>query len=80
VNVGSGHEIVIADLVELIARKTGFKARSASTRPARRPTAPLPGHDEGQTTVRLHRDNLAEQGIEQTIAWYCQASAKRLAG
>jgi GDP-L-fucose synthase len=71
VNVGSGVEIAIGDLVRLIARKTGFQGeiRFDAGRPDGQPRRCL--------DVRRARDLLSftattslEDGLEKTIAWY----------
>ena len=58
VNVGSGHEIAIADLAKLIAEKTGFRGR-VEVRPehAGRPAAAVPRRDAGEGTARVHCEN-----------------------
>jgi GDP-L-fucose synthase len=71
VNIGSGREISIRELAELIARKTGFHGQICFN----------PGRPDGQPRrvldVTRARELLGftakidlEQGLEQTIAWY----------
>ena len=56
VNVGSGTEISIKELVELIAELTGFQGASClGYDKARRPTAAVSGYDAGRTGVRVSR-------------------------
>jgi GDP-L-fucose synthase len=76
VNIGSGQEIRIADLVEHIARKTGFKGRFHfdTTKPDGQPRRRL--------DVSLAKELLGfeaqmpfSDGLDRTIAWY--ESARR---
>jgi GDP-L-fucose synthase len=71
VNVGSGREITIADLVQLIADRTGYQGeiRFDPNRPDGQPRRCL--------DTRLAKERFGfeastslEQGLEETIAWY----------
>jgi GDP-L-fucose synthase len=71
VNIGSGQEISIKDLVHLIARKTGYKGeiRFDPTKPDGQPRRCL------DTTLArklfgFQAQTSLEEGIERTIAWY----------
>jgi GDP-L-fucose synthase len=73
VNIGSGHEISIADLVTVVARKVGFKGdiRFDPTKPDGQPRRCL----DVTTARRLlgweAKVNLP-YGLERTVAWYLQ--------
>ena len=83
VNIGSGREITIADLVALIARKTGFQGEIRFN----------PGQPDGQPRrcldVTRARDLFGfqaqtdlEDGLDETIAWYqdqCSRNQRPLA-
>ncbi len=71
VNLGSGNEVVIKDLVEMIARLTGFEGeiRWQSDRPDGQPRRQL---DTSRALERFGfraRTSL-EEGLKRTIAWY----------
>jgi GDP-L-fucose synthase len=74
VNIGTGQEISIRTLVELIAQKTGFQGHIHfdSTKPDGQPRRCL-----DVTRARRCLDFEAavslDQGLERTIAWYSQA-------
>jgi GDP-L-fucose synthase len=76
VNIGSGHEISIAELVTVVARKVGFKGeiRFDPTKPDGQPRRCL----DVTTARRLlgweARVSLPD-GLERTVAWYLQARA-----
>ncbi|HEX9091241.1 MAG TPA: GDP-L-fucose synthase, partial [Anaerolineales bacterium] len=71
VNIGSGQEISIKDLSELIARLTGFEGRLVwdTTKPNGQPRRAL---DTSRAAKyfgwRAHTP--FEDGLKQTIAWY----------
>jgi GDP-L-fucose synthase len=71
INVGSGKEIAITDLVHLIARKTGFKGevRFDPNQPDGQLRRCLDVR-EAQRQFGFQTTTALEQGIEQTIAWY----------
>jgi GDP-L-fucose synthase len=80
VNIGSGHEITIAELVELIARQCGFKGEIQFDR------ARPDGQPRRCLDVTRARDLLSfqattslAQGLEKTIAWYQQGRQSGLA-
>jgi len=71
INIGSGEDIAIADLVRLIASKVGFEGRVCFD----------PSHPDGQPRRRLDvskaKQSLAftastslSEGLDRTIAWY----------
>jgi GDP-L-fucose synthase len=74
VNVGSGQEIAIADLVRLIAERTGFEGeiRFDATQPDGQPRRCLDVTRAKQLLGFEARVPLAE-GLERTIAWYLAA-------
>jgi GDP-L-fucose synthase len=81
VNIGSGHEISIADLVTVVARKVGFKGelRFDPNKPDGQPRRCL----DVTTARRLlgweAKINLPD-GLDRTVAWYLRAhSAARAA-
>jgi GDP-L-fucose synthase len=71
VNIGSGQEIRIADLVEQIARKTGFKGRFYfdTSKPDGQPRRRL---DVSRAKELLGFEALVplSDGLDRTIAWY----------
>jgi GDP-L-fucose synthase len=79
VNVGSGHEISIADLTRLIAEKTGFKGeiRFDPNMPDGQPRRCLDVTRAKELLGFEARTSLAA-GLEKTIAWYA-ASRHRTA-
>ena len=80
VNLGSGSEISIRDLVELVVRHTGFQGEVVydPTKPDGQPRRCL-------DTSRAQRDfgfqarTTFRDGLIETIAWYEKAIAKRTA-
>jgi GDP-L-fucose synthase len=77
VNVGSGQEIRIADLVALIARKTGFQGevRFDPDQPDGQPRRCL---DVQRAKALFHFEATTplSRGLDQTIAWY-QAEGRK---
>jgi GDP-L-fucose synthase len=71
VNIGSGQEIAIADLVELIARKTGFtgEIRFDGDKPDGQPRRCLDVMRAKRLLGFEATTSLAE-GLDRTIAWY----------
>jgi GDP-L-fucose synthase len=71
VNLGSGQEISIHDLADLIARLTGFKGRFVwdITKPGGQPRRAL---DTGRAwrEFEFRSEVDFEQGLKQTIEWY----------
>ena len=71
VNLGSGYEISIKDLVEMIARKTGFKGKLTwdTTKPNGQPRRML---DTSRAFERFgFRAKMPfEEGLQKTIDWY----------
>lgn len=71
VNVGSGHEVSIQDLAEMIARLTGFRGRFRwdTTKPNGQPRRCLDtGRAEREFGFRASTS--LESGLQETIAWY----------
>lgn len=71
VNLGSGHEISIKDLVELIAKLTGFKGKLVwdTTKPNGQPRRAL----DTERALELFGFKASmpfEQGLKNTIEWY----------
>jgi GDP-L-fucose synthase len=71
VNLGNGREVIIKDLVELIARLTGFEGeiRWQSEKPDGQPRRQL---DTSRAFERFgfQAQTSLEQGLRQTIDWY----------
>jgi len=74
VNVGAGHEISIKDLVELIARLTGFTGRIVwdATKPDGQPRRML-DTSRAATGFGFVAKTPFEEGLRQTVAWYRRA-------
>lgn len=77
VNIGSGDEIAIRDLVELIAELTGFTGRIAwdASKPNGQPRRALDVSRAEELFGFTAKTGLRE-GLEQTIAWYRAAMAE----
>jgi GDP-L-fucose synthase len=71
VNLGSGREIAIGDLVRLIAHKTGFRGeiRFDPTRPDGQPRRCL-DVTRARELLGFEARTPLEDGLERTIAWY----------
>ena len=80
VNLGTGSEVVIKDLVETIARLTGFNGeiRWRSDRPDGQPRRQL---DTSRAFEKFgfRAQTSLEEGLKRTIAWYEQAQAQTAA-
>jgi GDP-L-fucose synthase len=75
VNVGSGQEIAIADLVKLIARKTGFQGevRFDASKPDGQPRRCL-DVTRARDLLGFQTNTSLEVGLEKTISWYLDSS------
>ena len=75
VNIGSGSEIAIADLVNLIAKKTGFagEIRFDPSRPDGQPRRCL-DVTRAKKLLGFQAATSLEKGLEETIAWYLKSS------
>jgi GDP-L-fucose synthase len=71
VNVGAGHEISIQELVELIARLTGFGGRIVwdTSKPDGQPRRML-DTSRAATSFGFVAKTPFEEGLRRTIAWY----------
>jgi GDP-L-fucose synthase len=71
INVGAGQEIAIKDLVELIARLTGFSGRIVwdASKPDGQPRRML-DTSRAATGFGFVAKTPFEEGLRQTIAWY----------
>ncbi len=71
VNLGSGYEISIKDLVELIAKLTGFKGKLVwdTTKPNGQPRRAL-NTDRALELFGFKAGMAFEQGLKNTIEWY----------
>ena len=71
INVGSGQEIAIADLAEMIASKVGFQGRICfdPTHPDGQPRRCLDVSQAKQSFAFTASTSLAD-GLDRTIAWY----------
>jgi len=76
VNLGSGREITIRDLVALIARLTGFAGRIAwdASRPDGQPRRRL-DVERAQRLFGFQAQVSFEAGLKETIAWYNRLEA-----
>ena len=78
VNLGNGREVVIRDLVEMIARLTGFEGaiRWQSDKPDGQPRRQL---DTSRAAARFgfHAQTTLEEGLRKTIDWYEANSMSR---
>ena len=80
VNLGTGAEISIRELAELVADVTGFDGRDRLGRvDAERPAAPRARRARAQRAVRLGGADAAARGLERTVAWYRSAQPARAA-
>jgi GDP-L-fucose synthase len=71
VNLGSGYEISIKDLVEMIARLTGFKGKLVwdASKPNGQPRRGL-DVSRAEKNFGFHAGTPFEQGLQATIEWY----------
>jgi GDP-L-fucose synthase len=71
VNLGSGHEISIRDLAEMIARLTGFTGaiRWDASKPNGQPRRCL-NVRRAESEFGFRATTALEQGLEETIRWY----------
>jgi len=71
VNVGSGAEISIKELVELIAELTGFKGQVIwdTTKPDGQPRRSL-DTTRAEQAFRFRAQTNFREGLQRTIAWY----------
>jgi nucleoside-diphosphate-sugar epimerase len=80
VNLGTGSEVVIKDLVETIARLTGFEGeiRWRSDRPDGQPRRQL---DTSRAFEKFgfRATTSLEEGLKRTIAWYEQTQMQTAA-
>jgi GDP-L-fucose synthase len=77
VNLGSGNEVLIKDLVETIARLTGFNGeiRWRSDRPDGQPRRQL-DTSRAEEKFGFRAQTSLEEGLKRTIAWYEQSQAQ----
>jgi GDP-L-fucose synthase len=80
VNLGSGREVVIKDLVETIARLTGFAGEIhwQSDRPDGQPRRQL-NTSRALEKFGFSASTSLEEGLKRTIGWYDQTAASRQA-
>lgn len=71
VNLGSGNEICIKDLSELVARLSGFTGKLAwdTTKPNGQPRRSLDTH-KAEQLFGFRAQTSFEVGLQRTIAWY----------
>jgi GDP-L-fucose synthase len=76
VNIGSGREILIKDLVSLIARYTGYhgKVRWDSSRPDGQPRRRLET-SRAKREFGFEAKGSFEEGLKRTVAWYLENRA-----
>jgi len=81
VNLGSGKEVLISDLVETIKRLTGFRGdiHWRSDRPDGQPRRQL-DTTRAMEKFGFRAGTSLEEGLQRTIDWYQRHVAKRLAG
>lgn len=77
VNLGSGQEISIRTLVDLIVKLTGFEGKVVwdHTKPDGQPRRLLDTHKAKQL-FGFHATTPLEEGLRKTIAWYSQAGRR----
>ena len=75
-NVGSGHEISMARVVELVAAQTGFGGRIIwdTAKPNGQPRRRL-DVTRAHTTFGFRAQMPFEEGLQQTVEWYMQTRA-----
>jgi GDP-L-fucose synthase len=73
VNLGSGYEISIKNLVEMIARLSGFKGKLVwdTSKPNGQPRRGL-DVSRAEAQFGFHAGTLFEEGLRRTIEWYQQ--------
>jgi GDP-L-fucose synthase len=73
VNLGAGHEISIKDLVEMVARLTGYAGQIHwdSTRPNGQPRRAL-DTSKAKKLFGFEAKTSLEEGLRRTIEWYSQ--------
>ena len=78
VNLGSGMEISIKDLVELIARLTGFEGRLVwdTSKPNGQPRRRL-SVDRARQEFGFEAQIDFEEGLRRTIDWYKTTTGKK---
>src|SRR5262249_26339855 len=78
VNVGSGQEITIAALAEMIARQTGFSGeiRYDATQPDGQPRRCL-DVSRARELFGFEATTSLSEGLERTIAWYLASRGQR---
>jgi GDP-L-fucose synthase len=81
VNLGSGMEISIRELVQLIARLTGFDGKLIfnSSKPDGQPRRCL-DTSRAETLFGFRAQTSFEEGLRRTIAWYEQNQYRHSAG
>jgi len=77
-NIGSAFEISIKDLLETIARLTGFEGRIVwdTTKPNGQPQRKL-DVSRAREWFGFEARTSFEEGLRQTIAWYLTVSTSR---
>jgi GDP-L-fucose synthase len=80
VNIGSGREIAIRDLAEMIAERTGFRGelRFDASQPDGQPRRCL-DLTRARETLGFTATTSLEEGLERTIAWYRAGMRRRKA-
>jgi len=80
VNLGTGREITIRRLVELIARETGFRGKIEwdASKPDGQPRRCL-DTSRAQKLLNWSAQTDFETGLKQTIAWYDESPIRRAA-
>lgn len=81
VNIGSGHEISIKDLAEMIARLTGFSGKLVwdTTKPNGQPRRGL-NVEKAEALFGFRAQMPFEEGLRRTIEWYHEHRAGQAAG
>jgi GDP-L-fucose synthase len=77
VNIGSGQEISIAALVELIAKKTGFKGKIQfdPSKPDGQPRRCL-DVTKAKQLLKFEASTPLSEGLEKTISWYLNSQTE----
>ena len=70
VNLGVGREIVIKDLVHLIADLTGFRGKIRFDPPSRMASPAVPDSSRAEREFGFKARTSLEDGLRKTVEWY----------
>ena len=77
VNLGSGQEITIRALVEMIARLSGFEGKVVGYHQTKWSATPEPGHESGTPALWFQGPDGARRGVEADNRLVCSATAQK---